>query len=153
MASLWKRATQRRHLRQRRLPQAEFAEFLKKVSTPHEQILWLALQNRRCDGILFDQQVPVLHWIADFLAPDLKLIIEVDGKNHFYGRQKRKDIIRDKLLATEGFTVLRVTNDEVLHELTAVVSTIKRVASELKNRTTVPISNNSMERPKKQVPS
>jgi very-short-patch-repair endonuclease len=126
----------KRRFRKRRhrlnLTTQEFAAFLRAKSTPQEKLLWAALQQRRCEGVEFLYQEPVLGWIADFLAPSLKLIVEVDGRGHQYGRQKQHDMVRDHILATQGWTTLRITNDEVIFELSLVVNRIKKVVNQLR---------------------
>lgn len=105
-----------------------FARFLTKHATIPERLLWNCLQNKRLDGIQFNFQQPVHGWIADFLAPELKLIIEVDGPDHSAKLHAAKDTRRDTILAHHGFSTLRVLNSEVLHELPAVLDTIRKVA-------------------------
>jgi very-short-patch-repair endonuclease len=49
---------------------------------PAEAALWAQLKNRQL-GVVFRRQVVVLgRYIADFLAPAVKLIVEVDGGYH-----------------------------------------------------------------------
>ncbi len=55
-------------------------------------------------------------------------MIEVDGQTHVgRGAQDRK---RDAFLKRSGFRVFRVTNDEVLHSMDAVLEAIMRLVAE-----------------------
>lgn len=51
------------------------------------------------------------------------LVIEIDGPIH--NAQQTRDAMRDKFLQQQGFTILRFTNDEVLHDLEKVLMKIK----------------------------
>jgi very-short-patch-repair endonuclease len=124
-----KRRRKRRH--NLRLNTQEFAHFLRVNATPQEKMLWAALQDRRCGGIEFKFQEPVLGWVADFMAPELKLIVEVDGRGHQYGKQKHHDMVRDHVLATQGYVTTRFSNDEVLFELPIVVRRIRELVKQL----------------------
>ena len=128
---LHKRRRQRKS--RRHLTHEDFAMMMRVNPAKHERILWAALRNRQCGGILFEHQVPMLGWIVDFLAPEIYLIVEVDGREHRYGRKKRGDVVRDRVLASQGFTVLRFSNDEVLYQLPQVVATIRKNAERFHN--------------------
>ena len=52
--------------------------------------------------------------VADFCLPSRSLIIEIDGKEHARKDKKAKDKERDARLAKSGWTVIRLTNEEVL---------------------------------------
>jgi very-short-patch-repair endonuclease len=71
--------------------------------------------------------VPVLgRFIADFLAPEVRLVVEVDGGYHT--RNGARDARRDRALCRAGYTVLRLGAEVVMHELDAAVA---RVAAEV----------------------
>ena len=58
--------------------------------------------------------LPDRRFRADFAWPDRKLLVEVDGGQHVYGRHNRaggyaQDRERDNLAQLAGFTVLRFT--------------------------------------------
>jgi very-short-patch-repair endonuclease len=52
-------------------------------------------------------------YIADFLVPGLRLIIEIDGGYHLTERQMAKDAKRTRYLERAGYEVRRLTNDQV----------------------------------------
>lgn len=76
-------------------------------------------------GFQFLRQRPVENYIADFLCKELHLIIEVDGITHHNEKQWEKDIIRQEKLQELGFTVLRFSDNEVMHDLRNVESSIE----------------------------
>lgn len=53
-------------------------------------------------------------YIADFLIPSIKTIIEIDGEYHFTEEQKQKDIQRTKDLKQKGYKVIRINNNTIL---------------------------------------
>ncbi len=61
-------------------------------------------------------------FIVDFLCREKKLIVEVDGDSHI--DRKLADQSREDFLISAGYTVLRVSNDDVLHNLEGTLMTI-----------------------------
>ena len=59
----------------------------------------------------------------DFLAPSLKLVVEVDGSAHEHRR--RADARRDEKLRRLGYRVVRVEAEEVMRELAGVVALVR----------------------------
>lgn len=55
---------------------------LRKESTPAEHQLWSRIRNKQV-GVSFRRQHAVGNYIADFYSPRAKLIIELDGSQHF----------------------------------------------------------------------
>jgi very-short-patch-repair endonuclease len=103
-----------------------FSRELRKRSTLAEKILWQMLRNRRLDGFKFLRQYP-LHvsimsrhefYIADFCCCEKKLIIELDGEIH--DRQKDYDEMRDKVLNSKEYSVMRFSNDEIMQNMDEV---------------------------------
>ena len=91
--------------------------------TESEARLWSALKARQL-GVTFRRQVPVGgQFIADFLAPSVGLIVEVDGGYH--ARRERADERRDLKLVRLGFRVVRVSAELVLTELAAAVALVR----------------------------
>ena len=63
--------------------------------TKAEACLWrYVLRARKMKGYSFRRQRPVLHYIADFMCKELKLIIEVDGITHQFEETIKYDKIR-----------------------------------------------------------
>lgn len=63
-------------------------------------------------------------YIADFLCPQLRLIIEVDGGQH--AERTEADTVRTQALAAHGYRVLRYWNDDVLSRTEEVLEDILR---------------------------
>ncbi len=75
------------------------------------------------EGIKFRRQAPIGAYIVDFVAFESRLVIEVDGGQHAEDG-KDNDMRRDAWLSSQGFTVLRFWNNEVLQNLEGVLETI-----------------------------
>jgi type I restriction enzyme R subunit len=88
------------------------ARRLRSDMTGAEAHLWKMLRGRQFEGLKFRRQVPVAGSIADFLCPELKLIVELDGGIHRL--RQVEDAERDLKLAEAGFTVLRSGNEGFL---------------------------------------
>ena len=109
------------------------AHKLRKEMTKAEACLWkYALKGRRLNGLQFRRQRPVLHYIADFMCQELKLIIEVDGWTHTLGEVADNDAKRQKDLEEAGFVVIRFCDDEVLQDINGVIRAIEDRINQLK---------------------
>jgi len=81
--------------------------------TDAERKLWSLLRNNRL-GVKFRRQVPYDLYILDFYSVKAKLVIEVDGAQHYTPKGRRRDTIRDADLQNDGLEILRFTNADVL---------------------------------------
>ncbi len=98
------------------------AKQLRKTSTPAEQQLWQALRGGKLAGLKFRRQHPVGNFILDFYCAAHKLVVEVDGGIH--ETQIEYDATRTTELEIYGYTVVRFTNEVVLHQLETVLAEI-----------------------------
>ena len=106
------------------------AQALREFSTVSERKLWLGLSGGKA-GVCFRRQVPLLgRFIADFLAPALHLIVEVDGSIH--ARTTRADARRDEELRRAGYHVLRVDAALVLQEPEAALALVRAAVERLR---------------------
>ncbi|UXP32870.1 endonuclease domain-containing protein [Reichenbachiella agarivorans] len=93
--------------------------------TKAEACIWkYVLKARMMKGYQFRRQRPVLDYIADFMCKELNLIIEIDGITHSYEGVYIKDQRRTQELGSEGFTVLRYGDEEVLQNIEHVRESI-----------------------------
>jgi very-short-patch-repair endonuclease len=105
----------------------EAARRLRKNLTPAEACLWSALRNKQLEGLRFRCQHPVGNFILDFYCAARKLVVEVDGEIH--EQQIDYDGERTSKLAEYGYRVLRFSNEQILNNLTEVLSEIKQAAN------------------------
>ncbi|NOU00683.1 MAG: endonuclease domain-containing protein, partial [Gallionella sp.] len=101
-----------------------FAKQLRSNMTDAEKLLWYHLRGHRFQGLKFKRQQPLGNYIVDFISFERKIIIEVDGGQHF---ESESDIQRDTWLRGQGFQVLRFWNNEVLGETESVLEKIHQV--------------------------
>ena len=100
--------------------------------TKAEACLWkYALKSRNIKGYGFRRQRPVLNYIADFMCPELGLIIEVDGYSHSLDDIIENDYKRQYELESAGYYVLRFSDDEVLKDMVNVIKRIEAVVENL----------------------
>lgn len=85
---------------------------LRRAMTPAERALWALLRGRQL-GFKFRRQHPLDRFYADFFCFEVALVVEVDGPYH--RARRRYDRQRDNFLRLVGIKVLRLTNEEVLH--------------------------------------
>jgi len=102
---------------------SRLAKLLRKRQTEAERILWWHLKVKQIEGIKFRRQAPLGKYIVDFVSFERKLIIEVDGGQHAV--EKESDEEREYWLSTQGFRILRFWNNEVLQNITGVLTVIK----------------------------
>lgn len=100
------------------------ARNLRKRQTDAENLLWRHLRYKQLLGLKFRRQQPIGNFIVDFICLDRKLIIELDGDQHGFPKEKNQDQERDRWLQQEGFKILRFWNNEVLQNLEGVMDTI-----------------------------
>jgi very-short-patch-repair endonuclease len=92
--------------------------------TDAEQCLWQRIRNKQVGGVQFYRQKTLLSFIVDFYSPRVKLVIELDGSQHFDPEYQAKDHQRDVLLEREGLKILRFDDRQVLTETEAVLKVI-----------------------------
>lgn len=102
----------------------KLAKELRKRATPQEQILWSRLRGRAADGLKFKRQHPVGGFIVDFICIERGLIIEVDGRQHGFDKERAYDGKRDEKLESLGYRMLRIPNHEINRNLNGVLITI-----------------------------
>ncbi|NPV14426.1 endonuclease domain-containing protein [candidate division WOR-3 bacterium] len=78
--------------------------------TEAEKRLWFRVRNRQL-GVKFRRQQAIGNYIVDFVCFEKKLVIELDGGEHF---ESSRDEVRDRSLQKQGYKVLRFWNNDVL---------------------------------------
>jgi very-short-patch-repair endonuclease len=85
---------------------------LRKNITDAERCSWSQVRRKQVRGLQFYRQRPIGNYIVDFYCPDVKLVIEVDGGQHYSEEGCVYDRERDQYLKGNGLAVLRFTNME-----------------------------------------
>jgi very-short-patch-repair endonuclease len=100
------------------------ARQLRSNSTDAEILLWSRLRRKQLLNVQFYRQKPIGNYIADFYAPLVKLVIEVDGGQHYEEKHLRKDQERDFFMGQQGLRTLRFNNLQVLQSIDDVMDVI-----------------------------
>ena len=111
------------------------ARLLRRTQTDAEQKLWYHLRAHRFMGRKFKRQKPIGRYVVDFICIEEKLIIELDGGQH--AENTEYDQERDSWLRSEGYTVLRFWNNELMNEMEGVLEKIRLALSPSPSPTSV----------------
>ncbi len=104
----------------------------RRYPTTAEAMLWENVRGKAL-GVRFRRQHQIGSYIADFVCLKYNLVVEVDGGYHYFGNQIISDEIKTKYLESQGFTVIRFDNNEVLQDIEGVIAKIKRKMEEQNN--------------------
>jgi very-short-patch-repair endonuclease len=104
---------------------------LRSGMTDAEHVLWRRVRHKQVRDLQFYRQKPLLKFIVDFYCPKAKLVIELDGSQHFEEAHRAADAERDAALTGLGLRVLRFDNRQVLTEIDAVMAVIDGVVGEI----------------------
>ena len=88
-----------------------FAKQLRKEMTKEERRLWYDFL--RTYPVRFSRQKVLGKYIADFYSAEAKLVIELDGSQHYEDDNLEKDAERTAFLEGYGLTIIRIPNNEV----------------------------------------
>ena len=105
-----------------------FAKQLRKEMTKEERHLWYDFL--RTYPVRFSRQKVLGKYIADFYSAEAKLVIELDGSQHFEEVNTEKDTERTTFLEGYGLTVIRIPNNEVMRNFGAVCEYIDTVVKQ-----------------------
>ena len=100
------------------------ARSLRKARTPWERKLWF-LFLRTYPVKVYRQRI-IGNYIVDFYCPSAKLVIELDGSQHFDRERAPDEARRTARLQEYGCTVLRFPNIDIDRAFRAVCETIDR---------------------------
>ncbi len=101
--------------------------------TSSEKLVWAQLRKLKLN---FRRQAPIGRYIADFALHRANLIVEIDSARHDLPESQLHDAERDAWLASQGYTVLRIRDNDVFEDINAVM---RRIIGELQARG-IPVS-------------
>ena len=87
------------------------AKALRKNMTKEERHLWYDFLRNY--PIRFLRQKVIDNYIVDFYCHDARLIIELDGSQHFYPEEQKKDAIRTNTIKSRNLEVVRIPNNAI----------------------------------------
>jgi very-short-patch-repair endonuclease len=106
------------------------ADKLRKNQTGVEKVLWKRLKGNRFENLRFRRQHPIAKFIVDFYCHELLLVVELDGSIHNKEEVAERDEGREIELKKLGLTILRFTNDQVIHNMDKILNKIRKVKNE-----------------------
>ncbi|MBR2296862.1 MAG: DUF559 domain-containing protein [Clostridia bacterium] len=99
------------------------AQVLRKKMTKEEKHLWYDFLKKL--PINVNRQKVILNYIVDFYIPCARLVIELDGSQHYEESAQKADEKRDEALRELGILVLRYTNHQIQKSFKDVCMDIK----------------------------
>jgi very-short-patch-repair endonuclease len=97
---------------------------LRRNMTEAERIVWYGVRAHKLNGASFRRQAPIGPFIVDFVCHDARVIVEVDGGQHFEDAHEKRDAQRDRFLEGKGYRVLRFSNHDVMTNRSGVLEAI-----------------------------
>ncbi len=95
------------------MAQKQFARHLRQCQNTYEELLWQLLRNRKRCNKKFRRQHAIGIYVADFYCAEDKLIVEIDGRDHFTEQGRVHDEARDRFMHSQGIRVRRFTGKQV----------------------------------------
>ena len=123
-----------------------FAKNLRKEMTKEERHLWY--DYLRTHPIRFVRQKVLGKYIADFYSARAKLVIELDGSQHYEEQMAKEDAERTVFLEEYGLTVIRIPNNEINRNFRGVCEFIDAAVKQAGNRWASPCSQGEVARRK-----
>jgi very-short-patch-repair endonuclease len=100
------------------------AKAKRREITEAERIICCNGPRRRFQGVSFPRQAPVGPYVLDFVCHAAKLIVEVDGGQHFEPKTTVRNAPRDAYLAAQSCGVVRLNNRDVMKNQAGVLAEI-----------------------------
>jgi very-short-patch-repair endonuclease len=97
---------------------------LRRNATEAERYLWSKLRGKQLKNLQFYRQKLINRYIVDFYCPKARLVIELDGGQHYEEAGRNKDRIRDEALKESGLKVLRFSDRDVFENTDEVMEKI-----------------------------
>ena len=94
------------------------AKHLRKEMTKEERHLWY--DYLRTYPVRFSRQKILGKYIADFYCAEAKLVVELDGSQHFQEDNVQKDAERTAFLKAYGLKVIRIPNNDIIKNFRGV---------------------------------
>jgi very-short-patch-repair endonuclease len=100
------------------------AKKLRNNATKQENRLWYEFLRNHPHQ--FNRQMIIMNYIADFYCAKARLIVELDGSQHYTGEGMSKDVARDEMINSLNIEVLRFSNLDIDRNLKGVCESINQ---------------------------
>ena len=94
---------------------------LRKSRTEAETALWQQLRARSLLEGKFFRQYGIGEYIADFYCPQCKLVIEIDGNQHYSNDGDEYDKSRENYMNSLAIKTIRFSNSDILQNMNSVL--------------------------------
>ena len=111
-----------------------FGRKLRKEMTKEERRLWYNFLSKY--PVRFYRQKILGQYIVDFYCAKAKLVVELDGSQHFDETGLVRDAIRSQYLESLGLHVLRFSNTDIHRNLRGVCQAIDNTVAERRKQKT-----------------
>ena len=108
------------------------ARVLRKNMTKEEKHLWYDFL--RDYPIKFTRQKPIGNYIADFYCFRAKLVVELDGSQHYSDTGMTYDSARNNYMEQTGLKVIRISNLDIWNNFNGVCEYIDKITKNRLNR-------------------
>ena len=112
----------------------EFARAQRKQANEFSHDVWQMVRAGRMFGEKFRREYPLGPYTLDFVCVELKLNIEIDGKDHLTEEGKKHDSLRDAYLRKQGYTILRINGFRVTQDPSSVRIEIEAIVLRLRDK-------------------
>jgi very-short-patch-repair endonuclease len=102
----------------------EFARSLRSNPTDAERKLWRLLRDKQLGGVRSRRQQPIGPYVVDFVCPEARLVVELDGSQHGEEENAKYDEARTAWLESRGYRVVRFVNRDMLKSPETVADAI-----------------------------
>jgi very-short-patch-repair endonuclease len=106
----------------------EYAVKMRNNMTDEEKKVWYQILKGHVPK--FHRQRIIGNYIVDFFCPKLKLIIEIDGEQHFWKENEEYEIRREKFFTDSGFKLLHFYNSDINKHICEAEHTITTACRE-----------------------
>ena len=101
-----------------------FSQQLRKNATKEENLLWYRFLRHY--DVQFRRQCPFGQYIVDFYCAKARLVVELDGSQHYEPQSMENDRTRSAYLESLGLQVLRFSNADITQRFDSVCQVIDR---------------------------
>ena len=101
------------------------AKNLRKNATRQEKHLWYDFLAKY--EVRFQRQKAIDNFIADFYCHKAKLIVEIDGSQHYSDEGVKKDELRTEILEGYDLKIIRITNRQIKENFRGVCEYIDMI--------------------------
>ena len=130
-----------------------FAREQRKQANEFSHDVWQMVRAGRMLGEKLRREYPVGPYTLDFVSIELKLDVEIDGKDHLTEEGMRRDAQRDAYLRKLGYTILRINGFRVTQDPISVRNEIEGVVRKLREESPSPKATDTSPSPLTSNPS